>query len=411
MIFAANHHSHLDTPIVLTSIPEPWRYKVFVGAAADYFFRTRVTSAASALVLGAIPIERSKVTRRSADQAADAHRRRLVDAHLPGGRTLARRLGPALPRRGRLPLEPVRRARGAAAPRGHRRRSCARAPSGRRRPHVRVTYGTPLHPEADESASRYAERIERAVAELADEATTDWWQARQRAGGGHHPAAHRTERAGVAAGLGPRRPLPQAAAAEPRLAQALMGRWSRAALAVIVIALVVAGIALVVTEVRASDADDGPSASRLAADRECVETDAPSLARLPTAKLSLTEVGTAAEPTSAVFAPDGSGDGLLSERNGRVLRIEGGTITDDVVLDLTDDTMQEGDGGLLALAYDAGAEWLYVYRADAVRRRRADRLSPGRRGRARRRARARDPGGRPPRLGAAPRRRARHRAR
>ena len=145
-----------------------------------------------------------------------------------------------------------------------------------------------------------------------------------------------------------------------------MGRWSRAALAVIVIALVVAGIALVVTEVRASDADDGPSASRLAADRECVETDAPSLARLPTAKLSLTEVGTAVEPTSAVFAPDGSGDGLLSERNGRVLRIEGGSITDEVVLDLTDDTMQEGDGGLLALAYDAGAEWLYAYRADAA---------------------------------------------
>jgi len=27
--------------------------------------------------------------------------------------------------------------------------------------------------------------------------------------------------------------------------------------------------------------------------------------------------------------------------------------------------MQEGDGGLLALAYDAGREWLYVYRADA----------------------------------------------
>ena len=49
-----------------------------------------------------------------------------------------------------------------------------------------------------------------------------------------------------------------------------------------------------------------------------------------------------------------------------MLRIEGGTITDDVVLDLTDDTMQEGDGGLLALAYDAGAEWLYVYRADAA---------------------------------------------
>src|SRR3546814_7527051 len=47
VIFAGNHHSHLDTPVVLTSIPEPWRHRVFVGAAADYFFRTRLTSVAS----------------------------------------------------------------------------------------------------------------------------------------------------------------------------------------------------------------------------------------------------------------------------------------------------------------------------------------------------------------------------
>ena len=43
VIFAANHHSHLDTPLLLTSLPEPWRHKVFVGAAADYFFGNRVT--------------------------------------------------------------------------------------------------------------------------------------------------------------------------------------------------------------------------------------------------------------------------------------------------------------------------------------------------------------------------------
>ena len=70
VIFCANHHSHVDTPIVLTSIPEPWRYQVFVGAAADYFFRNRVTGAAASLVLNAIPIERATVTRRSADLAA-----------------------------------------------------------------------------------------------------------------------------------------------------------------------------------------------------------------------------------------------------------------------------------------------------------------------------------------------------
>ena len=45
VVFAANHHSHVDTPTLLTSIPERWRKKLVVGAAADYFFGTRVTSA------------------------------------------------------------------------------------------------------------------------------------------------------------------------------------------------------------------------------------------------------------------------------------------------------------------------------------------------------------------------------
>src|SRR5687767_15054148 len=31
LIFAANHHSHLDAPLMLTSIPEPWRHKIVVG--------------------------------------------------------------------------------------------------------------------------------------------------------------------------------------------------------------------------------------------------------------------------------------------------------------------------------------------------------------------------------------------
>jgi hypothetical protein len=53
---------------------------------------------------------------------------------------------------------------------------------------VRVTYGVPLLPADGENAARFAERIERSVAELADEATTDWWQARRRAAAGATPA-------------------------------------------------------------------------------------------------------------------------------------------------------------------------------------------------------------------------------
>ena len=186
VIFAGNHHSHLDTPVVLTSIPEPWRYKVFVGAAADYFFRTRLTSAASALVIGAIPIERSKVTRRSADQAAEL----IADGwsmlifpeggRSPDGWGQPFRGGAAyLSSRCDVPVVPL-----------HIEGTAKILRKGAKRPtpaHVRVTYGTPLLPKDGESASRYAERIERAVAELADEATTDWWQARKRAASGATP--------------------------------------------------------------------------------------------------------------------------------------------------------------------------------------------------------------------------------
>jgi 1-acyl-sn-glycerol-3-phosphate acyltransferase len=187
VVFAANHHSHLDTPVLLTSLPEPWRHRVFVGAAADYFFRTRATSAVSALAMGAIPIERSKVTRRSADQAAEL----IADGwsmlifpeggRSPDGWGQPFRGGAAyLSSRCGVPVVPI-----------HIEGTSRILRKGKRVPtpsHVRVTYGTPLHPEEGESAARYAERIERAVATLADEATTDWWQAARRSAAGTTPA-------------------------------------------------------------------------------------------------------------------------------------------------------------------------------------------------------------------------------
>jgi 1-acyl-sn-glycerol-3-phosphate acyltransferase len=186
VIFAGNHHSHLDTPVVLTSIPEPWRHKVFVGAAADYFFRTRLTSAASALVIGAIPIERSRVTRRSADQAAalieDGWSMLIFPegGRSPDGWGQPFRGGAAyLSSRCRVPVVPL-----------HIEGTAAILRKGAKRPTpatVRVAYGGPLRPADGESASRYAARIERAVAELADETTTDWWQARRRAAAGTTP--------------------------------------------------------------------------------------------------------------------------------------------------------------------------------------------------------------------------------
>lgn len=186
VIFAANHHSHVDTPLLVTSIPEPWRHRLFVGAAADYFFRTPVTSALSALALGAIPIERAKVGRRSADRAA-----RLLDdgwsmlifpegGRSPDGWGQPFRGGAAyLSTRCRVPVVPVHiEGTGRILRKGRKLPSPSTA---------RVTFGAPLVPGPDDDTRRLGAAIERAVAILADEATTDWWSARRRAHAGATP--------------------------------------------------------------------------------------------------------------------------------------------------------------------------------------------------------------------------------
>lgn len=180
VIFAANHHSHLDAGLLLSSLPEPWRHKVFAGAAADYFFKTRATGAVSALALNAIPIERTKVTRRSADQAAE-----LIDGgwsmvifpeggRSPDGWGQKFRGGAAyLAIRCRVPVVPV-----------HLQGTDRILPKGSRRPRPNttvVTFGSPLWPVDGEDSRRFAARVESAVAALAEEASTDWYSARLRA--------------------------------------------------------------------------------------------------------------------------------------------------------------------------------------------------------------------------------------
>jgi 1-acyl-sn-glycerol-3-phosphate acyltransferase len=186
MIFAANHHSHIDTPTLLTSIPPPWRDRLFVGAAADYFFRNPVTSALSALVMGAIPIERSRVSRRSADRAAA-----LIDegwsmlifpegGRSPDGWGQPFRGGAAyLALRCHVPVVPIYlEGTGRILRKGKKRPTPSSA---------KITFGAPLVPEEGDDARRFGSRIEQAVTELADESTTNWWSARQRAHAGMTP--------------------------------------------------------------------------------------------------------------------------------------------------------------------------------------------------------------------------------
>jgi 1-acyl-sn-glycerol-3-phosphate acyltransferase len=187
VVFAANHHSHVDTPLLQTSIPEPWKERIFVGAAADYFFRNPVTSALSALLIGAVPIDRSRINRTSADRAAG-----LIDegwsllifpegGRSPDGWGQPFRGGAAyLAVRCGVPVVPVHvQGTGRILRKGKKLPSPAAA---------KVTFGVPLVPQPDDDARRLGARIEQAVAELADEVATDWWSARRRAHAGETPA-------------------------------------------------------------------------------------------------------------------------------------------------------------------------------------------------------------------------------
>jgi 1-acyl-sn-glycerol-3-phosphate acyltransferase len=186
-IFAANHHSHVDTPLLLTVIPEPWQHHIIVGAAADYFFTTRLTGAISALAFNAIPIERSRVTRRSADLAAELIGEGWSMLIFPeGGRSpdgwgqpfrggaayLALRCG--------VPVVPVHvEGTGRIWRKGSKRIT----PST-----TRMNFGAPLRPDEGEDSRRFGARIEHTVAALADEGMTDWYTARRRAHAGATPS-------------------------------------------------------------------------------------------------------------------------------------------------------------------------------------------------------------------------------
>ena len=59
VIFVANHSSHLDTPTILRALPHQWRTRTAVGAAADYFYKSRWKARAVALLFNTVPIART----------------------------------------------------------------------------------------------------------------------------------------------------------------------------------------------------------------------------------------------------------------------------------------------------------------------------------------------------------------
>lgn len=180
-IFAANHTSNLDTPLLLTALPTEVRRRTVVAAAMDNFFMDRYTAFKTVLVFNAIPIDRHKVNRRSSQLALE-----LVEDgwHLviypEGGRTPDGQMqefkgGAAyLAERAGCPVVPVfivgagelKGARYAKAP------QYVNAPTQRRH-HVVVAFGAALRCAEGETIRRFNARVEDAVVSLGREVTGD----------------------------------------------------------------------------------------------------------------------------------------------------------------------------------------------------------------------------------------------
>ncbi|TVR25644.1 MAG: 1-acyl-sn-glycerol-3-phosphate acyltransferase [Ilumatobacter sp.] len=186
VIFAPNHHSHLDTGLMLRAVPPEWRHDLVIAAAADYFFDKRWKAAVSALALNAIPIDRDVTGRR----AADLIRSLMAEGHSlviypeggrsPDGWGQSFKGGAAyLSARTGAPVIPVFiDGTGSIFGKGMKRPKPGRS---------RVVFGHPMWLDDGENTRRFNTRIEAAVSALGDETLTDAWSARQRAARGESP--------------------------------------------------------------------------------------------------------------------------------------------------------------------------------------------------------------------------------
>src|SRR5689334_7779400 len=60
VVVVANHSSHLDAPLMVTFLPLALTRRLAVGAAADYFFDSKLRAILTGLVFNAFPIDRGK---------------------------------------------------------------------------------------------------------------------------------------------------------------------------------------------------------------------------------------------------------------------------------------------------------------------------------------------------------------
>jgi len=180
-IFTANHTSNMDTPLVIAALPRAIRRRLVVAAAMDNFFMDSKRAFRTVLVFNAIPIDRHKVNRRSAQIAFDLVEENWNLLIFPeGGRTPDGELhefkgGAAyLAERSMKPVIPIyiHESGWLQGPKYAKAAKFISAPD-RHRHHVIVTFGDAMCVEEGETIRRFNNRIVDAVEQLGRDVSGD----------------------------------------------------------------------------------------------------------------------------------------------------------------------------------------------------------------------------------------------
>ncbi|MGC9220189.1 MAG: lysophospholipid acyltransferase family protein, partial [Solirubrobacteraceae bacterium] len=158
VILIANHASHMDTPVILSSLPRRLRKRTAVAAAADYFYRNRLVASMVSLLFNTVPVDRkgSGGTKNMAylDHLLDDGWNLLLypegSRKHDGSLTRVRRGAAVLAAAHKLPIVPIRVSGTAEAmPPGSLWPKRLRRHLRSRRHRIDISFGEPIQPLGD----------------------------------------------------------------------------------------------------------------------------------------------------------------------------------------------------------------------------------------------------------------------
>lgn len=177
-VIVANHSSHLDTALLLCTLPNARRRRTAVAAAADYFFESWWSGVGSTIAFNTFPVDRQGGGLSATPAALLADGWSVLwypeGTRSPDGYMGRFRLGAAwLAAEAGVPIIPV-----------GLRGTFAAMPKGRSwpvpgRPRVSIRYGAPIVPEPGDTARQLAPKISAAVKQLIAEDKSTWWESQR----------------------------------------------------------------------------------------------------------------------------------------------------------------------------------------------------------------------------------------